>query len=263
MKPIYFTEEAEEKVLKAFVDKFKIDWAKFVADKNKTKFSFSVDVSTVAKDRVTIIYSPKAYLRMQALVDFFDTEVSWYALVEKLADRIYRIYDVRVCKQYVNGVKVDTDDDSTREFYDSLPDDEVNHLHCQCHSHVRASTDASEVDIQNQLDILSNVGNKGFYIFQIWNKQGDINTYLYDMDDNVYYDRKDVDIEIEDDGILTLNDFLGEAASQVIEMKYQQWDKGEKTKKSDAGVNYLGSNYGQGYDYGTYGTYGAYRRDDY
>lgn len=252
MKPIVMNKDAEEKVLQSFFEKFRKQWENFKTNMNETKFTFSAEIAEPAKEKVMILFSQQAYLRMQALVEYFDTEVGWYGLVEKLSDREYYVYDVKLCKQYVTGSKVDTDDKDTLEFFESLTDDEAEHMHFQAHSHVNMSTSASGVDLQNQADVIRNMGKSGFYIFQIWNKKGDINTYLYDIDNNVFYDKKDVEIEIED-GELTISDFLAEADTLVCEKKITQFNNYYPEKKKDKKTeepSYLPGYYGYGgWDY--------------
>ena len=230
MKPIVMTEEAEAKILNSFFEKFKKEWENFKRNMNETKFSFSADIVQPAKEKITILYTPQAYIRMMMLVDYFDSEVAWYGLVDKIDDKLYRVYDVKLCKQYVTGGKVDTEDEDTLAFFDSLTDEEIEHMHFQAHSHVKMSTQASGVDLQNQADVIQNMGKSGFYIFQIWNKNGDINTYLYDLDNNMFYDKKDVEIEIED-GTKTISNFLDDADELVIERKIQQFNIPKKGKQ--------------------------------
>ena len=94
-------------------------------------------------------------------------------------------------------------------------------------------TVASGVDTDNQLDVISNMGSKGFYIFQIWNKKGDINTYLYDLDNNIFYDKKDIELEIEDEKG-TLDEWVTSTKALVQPKKYTypyQYPKKSKSKK--------------------------------
>lgn len=237
MKPIYLTEEAKIQLFNKFFEKFKKELDNFAFNTSDTSMTVKTDFSEVAKEKVMIVFTQEAFLRMQALVDFFDTEVGWYGLVDRIDDKTFRVYDVKVCKQYVDGTKVDTDDDDMIEFFGSLSEDEANHMHFQAHSHVKMSTGASAVDLQNQQDVVKNMGKTGFYVFQIWNKSGDINTYLYDLDNNVFYDRKDVMIEIED-SLGTVDDFLGSVADLVEEKKkypyqYQYGNYNKDSKKSE------------------------------
>ena len=244
MKPINLTQETEIELMKKCLQKIHEGIEKYKFDMNETKFSFSMDMCEEAKEKITILYSQDAYLKMNFLVDHYSTEVGWYGLVEKLSDKLYRVYDVKLCKQYVNGGKVDTEDEDTLEFFDSLTDDEIEHMHFQAHSHVNFSTVASGVDLANQHDVLKNMGKSGFYIFQIWNKKGDINTYLYDVDANTFYDKKDVVLEVET-GDKTLTQWVAETEDLVQTKKIVQYypekyyPKQEKKKKKDEENVYL------------------------
>ena len=239
MKPIYLSEDIKVQLFEQFFAKFKEQLDGYGFGSGDSSISIKTNFSQVAQEKVHIIYTQEAFLRMQALVDFFDTEVGWYGLVDKIDDLHYRVYDVKVCRQSVDGAKVDTTDEDTLEFFASLSDDEADHMHFQAHSHVRMSTTASGVDTQNQQDVIKNMGKTGFYIFQIWNKNNDINTYFYDLDNNTFYDRKDVLIEIED-SLGTLDDFICSVADLVVEKKnyypyqYQkQYDKTSAQAKKD------------------------------
>ena len=251
MRPIQMNKEAEDKMLKLFFEKFQKEWKNYKENVNEKKFTFSIDFSEPLKDKIEIMFTPQAFLRMHALVDFYSTEVGWYGLVEKLDDKLYRVYDVKICKQYVNGSKVDTEDEDTLEFFNTLTDEEAEDMHFQAHSHVKMSTEASGVDLQNQLDVVRNMGKKGFYIFQIWNKNEDINTYLYDLDNNMFYDKKDIIITIED-GNETIADWVAKTKLLVQEKKVKTYypatyyDKGKEVKKDPV---YLQDNYWDGTHY--------------
>ena len=262
MKPINIDKETEIELFKLVVEKFKKELESFKSNMNDSKFTLSMDFSQPAKEKVTVLYTPQAYLKMQALVDFYDTEVGWYGLVQRMTDKVFRVYDIKVCKQYVNGAKVDTEDEDTLEFFNSLTDEEAEDMRFQAHSHVKMSTEASSVDLQNQADVVRNLGRTGFYIFQIWNKNGDINTYLYDLDSNIFYDKKDVQLEVEDDQS-TISDFVDSTLDLVIEKKpyqcqqineYSKAGKKSKKEKENYGNSYLngywdGTSYYGGYDW--------------
>lgn len=247
MKPIFMTKETEENILKSFFTKFQKEWENFKNNMNETKFTFSTTISQEAKEKVTVLYSQEAYLKMMFLVDYYDSEVAWYGLVDKLEDKLYYVYDIKICKQYVTGGKVDTEDEDTLDFFNSLTDEEADHMHFQAHSHVKMSTNASGVDLQNQTDVIRNMGKTGFYIFQIWNKTGDINTYLYDLDNNVFYDKKDVVLEVQD-GDKTISTFLEETEKLVQEKKVPQFTKTDNKKKETYEPSYLPGYYNE-YNY--------------
>jgi len=219
MKPIRLTTENRNALFKNFFEKFKKELDDFSFNLNDTSITVSTKIGEPAKEKITVLYSQQAYIRMMALVDHYNTEVGWYGLVNKVDDKTYFVYDVKVCKQYVTGGKVDTEDADMVEFFDSLTDEEANAMHFQAHSHVKMDTTASGTDLQNQADIVKSMGNSGFYIFQIWNKSNDINTYIYDIDNNVFYDRKDVILDIVDEAG-TVSDFIASTKTLVTEKKY-------------------------------------------
>ena len=260
MKPIVLTDKAKEVMIKHFMEKFNKALDEYAFNIDKKKFSFEAEINQVAKEKVHIIYNPTAYLRMLKLVNHYESEVTWYGLIKKLEDKKYYVYDVIVCPQYVSGAKVDTDDDETLEFFSNLSDEQAENMYYQAHSHVNFSTEASGVDMQNQIDILGNMLNKdGFFLFQIWNKKGEVSTYLYDLGANIFYDSKDVEMEIEDPDYESLDAFI-EANKSLVKKRevkpvanigrndgwYGDWPR------SAAGY---GSGYGSGY-------YGGYNRSD-
>lgn len=190
---------------------------------DSTSFKFEASFCEKLKDKIRIAYTPTAYLRMSSLVDEFDSEISWFGLVEKKSPKLYRVYDVLVCKQQVDGGKVDTKDEDMLDFISNLTDEQSDHMHFQAHSHVNFDTKASGTDMQNQADILASMpGHEGFYIFQIWNKRGSINTYLYDLDENCFYDKNDIELVIEDPDYEDMDLFVAEARSKVEKINYAE-----------------------------------------
>ena len=277
MKPIKLTEDMKLLVFNDMVKKLEEQMNNYGFNTTDASITIKTNFVQTAEKKVVISYTQQAYLRMRELVQFFDTEVAWYGLVEKIDPLHYRVYDVKVCKQYVNGTKVDTEDEDTIEFFNSLTDEEVEHMHFQAHSHVNMSTSASGTDVQNQEDMISNLGGKGFYIFQIWNKKDDISTYLYDLDSNIFYDRKDVLIDVEG-----VDEFIASVADLVQKKTYtypyqdKNWradgsaqppkentPAAKKEEKKNEKEDKYPTSYLPGYNDGdyTYG-YGGYQRGD-
>lgn len=248
MKPIVMNEKEKNRIIKNCIKSLKESFNDFCFMDGQ-EFAFKIPVGEKLKDKIRIVYSPSAYLKMTKLVQAFDSEVSWFGLIEHRSPLEYYIYDVIVPKQQVDGAKVDTDDDEMLEFYSNLTDEQAEHLHFQAHSHVNFDTKASGTDSENQMDILSNIPNQeGFYMFQIWNKKGDINTYLYDLDENKFYDRNDVEIVVEDEEYGDLDTFIAESKKLVSKIvKPVTYYTGYPTKSSGYGYYY---NYPVHNDYG-------------
>lgn len=261
MRPLRLNDKEKSELINKLLKQFMASLDNYTFG-NSTKISFEANIGGKLKEKIKLVYSPSAWLKMNALVENFASEVSWFGLVDKTDDPlVYYIYDVLVCKQQVNGAKVDTEDDDMFEFLSGLSDEQADHLHFQAHSHVNMSTSASGTDLQNQADILANMpGNDGFYIFQIWNKRGDINTYFYDLTNNVFYDKDDVEILIEDETFGTIDDFVDDAkklVSGITPAKKKQ--EASKSEKQKGNVYYYGGGYGyeDGYYYPGYG-YSSY-----
>lgn len=281
MKPIKLTEEMRFAVFQDMVKKLDDQLNSYGFNTTDASITLKTNFSETAKQKVVITYTQQAYLRMRKLVQHFDSEVAWYGLVEQIDPLHYRVYDAKVCKQYVSGVKVDTEDEDTFEFFSQLTDDEAEHMHFQAHSHVNMSTSASGTDVQNQEDMIKSLSGKGFYIFQIWNKKDEVSTYLYDVDNNIFYDSKDVILEIEgmDDFLASVVDLV---QKKVVQYPYQNqnntWNasgaanpkpkeetsaakKDEKIKEKESESKqpaYLPGYYDGDYSYG----YDGYRRGD-
>lgn len=247
MRPIKLNDKEKSELINKLLKQFMSSLDNYTFG-NSTKISFEANIGGKLKEKIKLVYSPSAWLRMNALVDNFSSEVSWFGLVDKTENPlVYYIYDVLVCKQQVNGAKVDTEDEDMLEFLSGLTDEEAEHLHFQAHSHVNMSTSASGTDLQNQADILANMpGNDGFYIFQIWNKRGDIDTYFYDLTNNVFYDKNDVEVLVEDTKYGTTDDFVAKAKKMVSSITPK---KTKNVKENNSTADKIRYYYGGGYGY--------------
>lgn len=212
MKKVKLTVEDKEKLVNEF--------RKQLDDSEATgveKVIFEKTITDASKDKVTIYFTPAAYLRSQALVKHYAGEIGWHGLVEKLSDREYKVYDIIVYPQMVSGAR--TLDPTKENLWYEKYEDVLDEMRFQAHSHVEMSTFASDTDKSNQKNVVNNMGGTGYMIFQIWNKKGDINTFLYDIDNNLLYERGDVIIEILDDEYGTMSAFVRESDKLVEEPK--------------------------------------------
>lgn len=220
MKPISLSQEAKVVLMKEVVSKFAAALEDYEFNINETKFSYEKSFSVKAKDKIIIRFTPQAYLRCLEMVKSYSSEIGWYGLIRKLEDKVYQVYDIIVCNQRVSGGRVVTDDDDMIDFYETLTDEQAEFLHFQAHSHVNMGTGASSVDMDNQASTVKNMGGKGFYLFQIWNKSLDINSFLYDLDNNVFYDKNDIEVVVEDDEFGTITEFISSLKDKVSSMTY-------------------------------------------
>lgn len=159
---------------------------------------------------IRVIYTPQAYLRMRGLVRSSHLEIAWYGLAERTEDGNFRIFDAIPFKQTVTGSRVETDDKDQCEFFEKLDDDKRKYMRYLGHSHVAMPVTASPTDLQNQQDIVAKF-KSGFYIFQIWNSNNEINTTIYDLDNQTIYERQDIVLTVEDSDYGTVYNFINEA----------------------------------------------------
>ena len=232
MKPIKLTKKEKEEFIKDALKELVEKVDEYEYSSTSTSFKYEKSFNKESKEKIQIIYEPFTFMKMSALVKEFSSEIGWYGLVKKIGDKAYYVYDVKICHQQVSGVRV-IDESPDNQFYEDLGDD-IDYLHFQAHSHVNMPTGPSGTDTDNQVNTVQNLGGTGFFIFQIWNKSGDINTFLYDLDENLMYDRNDVDIIIADDQ-MSLDEFIEDAKSLVTSITYKPaettWGKPKEYSK--------------------------------
>ena len=175
--------------------------------------------------RTALKFTQKAWIKMQALVTGFDKEVAWHGLARKEEDG-YVVDDILVYPQVVTASTVDTNIDEYGNWLSLLSDEEINSLHMQGHSHVNMGVSPSGVDISCENDVLSQVGDDGFYIFVIWNKKGDRTVRIFDFEDDIVYETSDVDVVVED---LDFERFVADAHGAVR----SETRSGERFKEDD------------------------------
>lgn len=203
---------------------------RFLTESEKTElmkeFSKKLDEATDGKieykkelkvqgGKVKIFYTPEAYSKTVRLIMSHTGEIAWHCLVRPVEGG-YEVYEVLTYPQTVGPAHVNVKmgrklgdgkpKDPTKYYTDwynevvlNMSEEDERNLCGQCHSHVYMGTTPSSTDMAQQKEELEVKGNKGYYLFQIWNKKLEINTYLYDLDKQVLYEKDDVEIVVEDD----------------------------------------------------------------
>jgi len=224
------------------VEEFKNSLETYGEDTQELKIAFEKDMTETPKEKITIYFTPLAYLKSDALVKAFKGEVGWHGLMRQTGENSYLVYDIIVYPQNVSGART-LDPTANNEWYEKYGD-VIEDMRFQAHSHVDMSTTPSPTDINNQREVVKNTITGGYMLFQIWNKKGDINSYFYDINDNLLYDRSDINIEITaGDENETLKMFIEEAKGYVEDMvpvlKQPQVTVVNPTKTVEApGLNY-------------------------
>ena len=216
MKVIRLSSEMKEKLFNEYQETV----LKEAADKlNKYKASLDgvtpEQKSEKAENKLKIYYTAEAYAKIVQLVFSHTQEIGWNMVVKQYKDG-YRVEDVLVYPQKASAAYVEVD--LTRYAMwkadpDKVSDEADANLFGQGHSHVNMEVSPSSRDCQQQLDEISLKGS-GFYLFQIWNKKMDINSFFYDIDNNVFYDRNDIELIVED-GNMNSTEFVKESKDML------------------------------------------------
>ena len=178
--------------------------SQFAAWLNGTRFlnkKLTFDMPNMAvTQRAKVSFTATAFAKMQYLIQHFDSEVAWHGVCKRIEDKSeFIISDIMLYPQEVTGATVNTDQTAYQNWLYALDDEQFNNCRFQGHSHVNMGTTASAVDLEHQDGLLAQVPDDGFYVFGIFNKTGKQNFMIYDLLNNVYFDEKDVDVDIVED----------------------------------------------------------------
>lgn len=186
------------------------------------KINFTKTFSMVGR-KATLYFTEIAWMKMQALIREFTTEVGWHGVAKRYGDiekDEYIIEDILVYPQTVTGATVNTDQEKYSDwlFSDEL-DDVFNDIRFHGHSHVNMGTTPSSTDLTHWSSLLDVLKDDMFYVFVIWNKKNDRTVKIYDLKKNVLFDTSDVTVKVlpEKDGV---EEFVAKAKGLVEEHKY-------------------------------------------
>lgn len=157
--------------------------------------SYNVEQEDIHK-RATLRFTETAWLKMQALVQTFDGEVGWRGLVRK-TDEEYVVYDLVVYPQTVSAAYIDTDQKEHSDWFEKLPDEIITNMKLHGHSHVRMGVTPSGRDRSDYQIVIDDLRDDSFYVFLIINKMNDMFVQIYDMHENVIYEKNDIDIVVD------------------------------------------------------------------
>ena len=143
-------------------------------------------------EKAEIVFTPVADKKLTALVDLCSKEIGWHGTVVRDPEKANRfiIEDIFVFPQTVTATTVTPDETDYALWLAGLDDDTFNKLRFHGHSHVRMACTPSGVDTEYQDNILANL--KDFYIFGIFNKNSSNWMLIYDIENNILYEDKDI-----------------------------------------------------------------------
>lgn len=249
-----FMSESDAKTLQENVQKKIIDFfeelkkRRFQKDIDK-EIKFGIKIDEVKDDREAILlFSPKAWIKMFSLINNFTGEVEWHGTVERLDKNCFIVNDILIFPHTVTSTTVTSDQAEYEEWLNSLDDKTFNSLRFHGHSHVNMNVNPSGVDMEYRKNVLNNFSTPKkdtdyFYIFFIGNKNGQISSEIYDLQNNALYSSEEIDIRVLFDDDEDLDDFIEESKSVVKEIKYSSYGK---SQPSSGYGKYYGSQGGCG-----------------
>ena len=154
----------------------------------------------------TILINSDVYTKMYELVRQSDIELQWHMMVKRFPETgEYHVYDILLFPQTNSGTLTTTDQNEFAEWQMNLIQDmsfPIEHLRGHGHSHVNMSVYSSGIDDAYQRDLITKVEDGDFYLFFVLNKKMEMYALLYDFNQQIIFETKDMNIEIIDnDGI--------------------------------------------------------------
>lgn len=158
------------------------------------------EYSKIPKDvtKPVINITAEAYVKMLELINQSAVECSWHGLVKKFSNA-YLIYEILVFPQINSATSTTTDEKDFAEWQTKLildPKFPIEELRMHGHSHVNMNVFSSGVDDKYQKDLLTKVENGDYYIFLIMNKKMEMCIFLYDFEQQIMFDKNDMEIRI-------------------------------------------------------------------
>lgn len=212
MKPIMLTQEAKDNALEIF--KKLLDSASGESD-----LKINITTETLLQEQgieKPIVYvSSVAYVKMMSLINNSSDELAWYGIAARV-NKNYYIEDILVYPQSVTSTTVDADEEKCAKWFMELPDEVINNLKFQGHSHVGMSVTPSGRDTNNWQQFASILKDDEFMILCIGNKRGEFYWNIYDKAINVFFENKDITMVIVDAKGNAINTWAKESIEKYI-----------------------------------------------
>lgn len=165
------------------------------------KFNLSVDLKALLpelKGHAYVTMSARAYSKLLFITMHEDKEVAVHGTVYRRdsleQNANFFVDDIFVYPQEVTATFAEATD-AYGDWLARQPDEIFNHMRFQAHSHVRMGVSPSGVDTTFYNKVLLDV--RDFYIFMILNKNHDFWCEIFDVENNIYYESRDVTIDVE------------------------------------------------------------------
>lgn len=168
---------------------------------NDIKYSRNLKEYTMNKgteEKARLNFTTDAYIQMMNLVTTCPNEVGWHGTVTRISEKEFLVDKILVFPQIVSGTDVTPNEEAfaawMQPFFEDDEDDTIQRMRFHGHSHVNMGTTPSGTDDRYQADMLGNI--KDYYIFLITNKRAERNIMIYDIANNIFYEKDDVIVDI-------------------------------------------------------------------
>ena len=166
-----------------------------VGTTTKIKMQYDIhDLFALNKNLVKPIIAimPLAWCKIRMLTLNYQHEVALHGTVKR-KDNIYIISDVFTYPQHCQAAHVESQDDKYPQWLMDLPDETINTMRFQYHSHPGMTVFPSGTDLDSQVNMSQAVDD--FYIFMIGcNKESEFNIWFFDKKQNVIFEPKDLSL---------------------------------------------------------------------
>lgn len=200
--------------------------------------------------RPKLQFTAETFTQMTYLVKQCSEEIGWLGRVIR-DDLTFTIDKLYVFPQLVTGASVTPNETKYVHWNMQLSNDEIKTLRFHGHSHVHMGVFASATDTGMYNSQLAELKEDDFYIFLITNKKGDFIYWIYDLADNIVYEKEDIDFDIVD--------FDGNSYKEWADTQIKTFVETEKPHYNTRIINYNQS----GSDENLYDMYGYEYMDDF
>lgn len=213
MKPIVYNQQIQDKILE--------DFKKFLAETRmgNNKISYTYVVTDMLKNEnikmPVVVFTAEAWLKIQTLINGTGDEIGWHGVVKRTENNTFIVTDILVYPQVVSGSNITTDQEKYQNWLMEQPDEIFNNIRYQGHSHVYFQADPSVTDWYLYERILQTLRKTDYYIFMIINKRQELFMMIYDMAQNVIFEKGDISVTIALRNNTSLTAWHNEQTKQV------------------------------------------------
>lgn len=187
-------------------------------DSDKVTYTANTQLKEVEKAK--LYFTPEAYCKMTTLIKGCEKEIAWHGIVDRNEEGAYIISDIMMYPQEITGATVTSNDEKYPMWLMQQPDEIFNRIRFQGHSHVNFGATPSGVDTTLYANMLQTLEDNDFYIFFIMNKRSEYWVQIYNLAENIVYDKNDVDMAILfADGSTTMEWFGAQSRDNIVEKK--------------------------------------------